>query len=756
MHLFVIKNDITLILTLNKKLMNLTSFKKNLFVHSLRTRIVLLTCGATFITAMVIGGLNYFRTIEITMNKATESLAAESRLASISFQGKYDEIRNDALITSRMPPISGIIRSIRNNGIDPDDHTITASWQKRLTMIFSSIMKDRQHYKQMQFIGIENNGLELASVYRLNHNLISAIKGDLKTRAEESYFKEVLEDDDYNDVHLSEVTYGKDEILLMRATHLIYYKNKLFGMLVITIDYDKMFFDAFQEIKLRKDAFVLSNNGNHMQYYKDKGNSDLKFHHEDLYSELLNKFHLSKETEMTGIVNDQVFYGVKLRIDESDKSRSLGVILKVSKQELMHEVYEVRNQNIILGAVVLILTLLTTIITTNKLTRPLKKMTKEVSLSKRGQILDLPIDLKDEIGELARAFKKKAEDLFTSEKKMSTIMNNIVDGIITVNKNNKIDSYSDVCNSIFGYSIGDVLGKDFNFLLKKDRSKKEKEIDDLSKKTCDLIAIRKDGSEFSLEMSVNKIALNSSNLYCCVVRDVSAIRKVEAMKNEFISTVNHEIRTPLTSIKGSIGLLRMKMIKSLEEKERKLLNISYDNCERLECLVNDILDIEKIAAGKMDYDFEIVEICRVVKNAVEASEGYAKKYNIEFIIKNSIEEVNCEIDVNRFIQALNNLLSNAAKFSHQDGKVTISVSKFGKSKVKISVSDEGDGIPLSFQDKIFQRFSQADSSSIRKKGGTGLGLSIAKSIIKDLKGEIGFDSKSGVGTTFYMILEINK
>jgi signal transduction histidine kinase len=126
------------------------------------------------------------------------------------------------------------------------------------------------------------------------------------------------------------------------------------------------------------------------------------------------------------------------------------------------------------------------------------------------------------------------------------------------------------------------------------------------------------------------------------------------------------------------------------------------------------------------------------------------------VISSEIDKIYCNLDINRFGQALTNLLSNAAKFSHAGDEVVIALKLQEKNKIKISVSDKGDVIPLDFLDKIFQKFSQADSSSTRKKSGTGLGLSIAKAIVEALGGVIGFDSKEGAGTTFYIILPTEK
>ena len=236
--------------------------------------------------------------------------------------------------------------------------------------------------------------------------------------------------------------------------------------------------------------------------------------------------------------------------------------------------------------------------------------------------------------------------------------------------------------------------------------------------------------------------------------NITERKQMEIMKDEFVSTVNHELRTPLTSIQGSLGLLSVKARESLDEKGKRLLQLSYDNCAHLTHLVNDILDIEKIAAGKMEYKLETVELNALVKDIVERHMGYADKYDVSFKIGLEDQEVFCRLDRSRFNQALVNLLSNAAKFSPAGGVVRFGVRRQDDGNVRVQVADDGPGISNAFRHKIFERFAQEDSSSTRTKSGTGLGLSITKSIIEAFGGTVGFDSIPGKGATFYFILPV--
>lgn len=239
-------------------------------------------------------------------------------------------------------------------------------------------------------------------------------------------------------------------------------------------------------------------------------------------------------------------------------------------------------------------------------------------------------------------------------------------------------------------------------------------------------------------------------------RDITEQKEVDRMKNEFVSIISHELRTPLTSIRGALGLVSSNALGTLPDKVNSLLTIASNNTIRLINLINDILDMEKIKAGKMDFKFDEYEVMALLEESINLNEEYAKVYNVKFEIGERLENATINIDKDRFIQVITNLLSNAAKFSYQEETVTINVQR-NKNQISISVVNKGNGIPEEASSKIFQSFSQVDSSDARQKGGTGLGLSISKSIIERMGGTIGFTSKVQEYTTFYIKLpEIQK
>ena len=232
--------------------------------------------------------------------------------------------------------------------------------------------------------------------------------------------------------------------------------------------------------------------------------------------------------------------------------------------------------------------------------------------------------------------------------------------------------------------------------------------------------------------------------------DITERKAIEQRKNEFISTVSHELRTPLTSIKGSLGLLLAHTAGELSEKAVQLLTIAVNNCDRLVRLISNILDIEKIESNRVEFARHPLDIVELARESVQINDTYAKT-GIQMLFNPQIPSAIVFANHDRLRQVMDNLLSNAIKFSPQGSLITISIERINNN-IRVTVSDEGEGIPVEFHKRIFEKFARADSATVHLQAGTGLGLSISKAIIERLDGTIGFFARVPKGTTFYFEL----
>jgi signal transduction histidine kinase len=224
-------------------------------------------------------------------------------------------------------------------------------------------------------------------------------------------------------------------------------------------------------------------------------------------------------------------------------------------------------------------------------------------------------------------------------------------------------------------------------------------------------------------------------------------KRVEQLKNDFISVISHEVRTPLTSIHGALNLLKSGLGGELNPQGQRLLDAAYRNSQRLVRLVNDLLDLQRIESGTMTFNLRPVELRSLLKQAVEANHVHAGQLGIKLLLKSAPNGARVRVDSDRMMQVMTNLLSNAAKFSPRGEAVVVDAAR-SNGGLRVGVTDRGPGVPVDFRDRIFQKFAQAASSD---RGGSGLGLSITKAIVEHMSGHVGFESEPG-RTTFYFDL----
>lgn len=230
--------------------------------------------------------------------------------------------------------------------------------------------------------------------------------------------------------------------------------------------------------------------------------------------------------------------------------------------------------------------------------------------------------------------------------------------------------------------------------------------------------------------------------YTLTYTDIRERREQEKMKNDFVSTVSHELRTPLTSIRGATGLLMGPLRDSLPPRALELVRLADRNAQRLLTLVNDILDADKIEAGKLEFSFASVDLNEVAHDATEMNRSYAAERHVTLALGREDGPVIVEADTHRLQQVMANLISNAAKFSPEGGIVTITVEAFPREAV-VTVQDHGAGVPAEFRERIFGKFAQAVGGNKRQTGGSGLGLNISRAIVERHGGTIGFSSVPG-------------
>ena len=331
--------------------------------------------------------------------------------------------------------------------------------------------------------------------------------------------------------------------------------------------------------------------------------------------------------------------------------------------------------------------------------------------------------------------------------------------VIEWNTNFQVTEWNEAAHKIFGYSREEAIGCNGTELIvpehMNDRVKKIRA--QLIKNEGGLYSINenitKDGQIILCEWFNTPLVDENGEVIgiASLAQDVTERVRIDQMKRDFVSIVSHELRTPLTAIRGALGLILGGAIGKAPQKMNELIKIADDNTLRLLRIINDILDIDKIESGVIEYVFDNITVMELIDKAVTNNSGYAQQYDVTLKVTERLDDACINADSNRLMQVLDNLVSNAIKFSPKNETVELSVTRHG-GNIRIAVSDHGPGIPAEFQDKLFDKFTQADFSNTRGVSGAGLGLNIAKAVIEHHNGQINFHTQKNVGTTFFFDL----
>ena len=358
---------------------------------------------------------------------------------------------------------------------------------------------------------------------------------------------------------------------------------------------------------------------------------------------------------------------------------------------------------------------------------------------------------------MSEQLKQAIEHSDGAARHMKAVVDNVLEAIITIDERGRIHSFNKAAEKTFGFRADEVVGVNVSILMPSAISRHHDEYLERYQRTREARVIgvgretvgrRRNGEEFPVELSISEIEMDGRPLYVGLLRDLTERNRIDRMKREFVSTVSHELRTPLTSVVASLRLLASGALGTLPPKGQRLIEIAAINSAQLSSLINDLLDLEKIAAGKMTFDLQPQPVGQLLADAVAASTPNAGQRGIELKLIDESNGSEVRIDASRLTQVVANFLSNAIKFSPANDRVDVTA-RLQDGNLRIEVRDRGPGVPTEFRDRIFQKFSQADSSDTRKLGGTGLGLAISKELVERMGGKIGFDSEKGAGALFF-------
>ncbi len=448
-----------------------------------------------------------------------------------------------------------------------------------------------------------------------------------------------------------------------------------------------------------------------------------------------------------------------------------GVIIQQDKDEAYFSVRKMRQSALLLLIMVVLVASVIGYLMARNLTGPIQKLTSTAKKIAEGDfsVEDISkwlskVKIKDELVELAVAFKLMAGQLkrYTDMQadKMNAILFSIADGIIMTDYSGKVILSNRRVKALLGIdpsekledrNIQDIIKtEEISRSLEDAKNTKENIIKEIKLNPEEQLSkiIRADTAMVSHSESGEELGTVT------VIRDITLEKEIEQMKDDFVHSITHDLRSPMTSIRGFLEFLLDGSAGELNEQQREFLEIVDNSSTRLLGMINDILDVAKLDSGTMPLEIVKVDMYEMAKNVINSLMSQAKKDNIKLkvIKENELEEL--DADKNLIIRAITNLVSNALKFTPTDGEIKIILTKV-EEQLQVAVEDTGAGMPEEYLDKIFNKFEQVKGSKGRTKG-TGLGLTITKYVIEAHSGKIWVESELDKGSRFIFLLPLEQ
>jgi two-component system, NtrC family, sensor histidine kinase KinB len=438
------------------------------------------------------------------------------------------------------------------------------------------------------------------------------------------------------------------------------------------------------------------------------------------------------------------------------------------------QTHSLANQTAFASLMASIVGLILSIIATAWLIRsfitPAELLTDRVKQIGAGKV-DLKIDVlsDDEIGQLSREFNKMTERLrqydemnidkiLAEKRKSEVIVDSIADGLIMTDATLRVIHVNKVIADLFGIDELASIGKDLRAVIPDARllgliSQSARANGELQEQSITFLQFERNGETLYFRPKLTTLRDREGRLFGIValLQDITQFKELDRMKSEFIATVSHEFRTPVTSINMSIDILNQELLGPLTARQKDLVTSAKEDCHRLTKLARELLQLAKIESGRIQLHEEELQIAEVIGSSLHPLQIQFQEKNVRLVTDLQPDLPPLRADEQQVSWVITNLVTNALKHTPAGGTVTVSGRRDGES-LRVEVQDTGVGIPREFLAKVFDKFVQVKQSSDTTPGSVGLGLAIAKEIVEMYGGRIWADSEVGKGSTFAFVL----
>lgn len=355
--------------------------------------------------------------------------------------------------------------------------------------------------------------------------------------------------------------------------------------------------------------------------------------------------------------------------------------------------------------------------------------------------------------QLLRDMEHQRSTIEDSNQHLQAIWANAVDAMLIVNENQVIESINPAAARLFGAEPGQMIGNPLPGLISR------LHLPDLPPRPAtgvqavvEVSCRRPAGDSFPAELAWGQFQLGPQLKWMLSLHDTTERKRIEQMKTDFVATVSDELRAPLAMIRNTLAITLEQHRAAVSGPVPGLLQAAQQQGERLHCLINDLLDVHELEVGRMHFSLQTVPLAPLLNKSLGNMHEFAASHGVSIALVGGIPDCMLDVDPDRLEQVLHNLLSNACKFSHRNGTVTVQAHLMGSNRVRIAIMDRGIGIAEELRSHLFEKFTHASHDAVPGKTGAGLGLMLAKVIVEHMQGEIGYHSVPGQGSTFHIEL----
>jgi PAS domain S-box-containing protein len=767
------------------------------YKFGLRGKTTLVLGALLFFSLFVTNLSSYWQSRKIAEQKVIELEQARLSLIKYQIEGDLEHHHKNLLTMYDVPPIKAILRARANNGVDPVSGDTLWQWRQRLIVIFQALLKNHPDYQQIRYI--EAAGDELIRVQtNPDGDVLVVADKDLQKKSESLYVSETLKlkpgEAYYSDVTLNRehgVIQVPHQPVLRMATPVSINDNQVDGLIVINLATEKLFAAVSSEASgLRRS--IVDERGNYLKN-DDPGKTfgselgvDYRFQNDEPELAAYAASH-DQYFRQHALHNNELDGFQKIYFAPNDSGRYWLLTLNYPEQEMFSGVNFALNNSMIISLIFGLFSLLIIVwYISRRILTPVVNLASATD-QLRGGDLTVRVDeasAQDEFHTLYSAINAFAENqqqattqlenrVIAQTKRLSAVIDNIVDGIITIDELGMIESFNLAATRIFGYNDTEVIGWNVKMLMPEPFHSEhdiylssyiksgEKKIIGIGR---EVMGRRKDGTIFPLELAVNELVIDGIRHFVGVTRDITERKLTEQAlidtreserankaKSEFLSRMSHELRTPLHAIIAFSDLILYE--KNLNPKLEKHIQHINKAGEHLLTLVDDVLDLARIESGKLTILVKPVKLRVVLEDCYSLIKPIAMDAGVSLSFDTDVDYI---VNANHtsLKQALLNLLSNAVKYNKPRGTVSVNCEVKENGRLRINVIDTGNGLSTKQKKKLFKPFERMGAEFSEVKG-TGIGLTIAQDLIQMMGGDIGAESTKGKGSNFWIELELS-